>query len=232
MKNPVESFYCRLINTEEVSKIIETLDKKKTEDIYKIPIRIVKDLGEYISKPLAHIFNASFTQGIFPDKLKLAKIIPLYKGGDQSTLKNFRPISILPIFDKILEKLMHVRLNSFIKKHKILNNAQYGFQKHKSTSLALIDLLNKVSQSLKKKLFSCCVFLDLAKAFDTVSYEIMLQKLSHYGIRGVTNNWFKLYLSNRKQCVSVGNSLSTPLPINFGLLSWDLYFSFCTSTIS
>ena len=217
MKRPLNSFYCRLTNAEEVSEIIESLDRNKTEDIYKIPIRVLKDLNEEISGPLAQIYNASFSKGVFPDKLKLAKVIPLHKGGDQSTPKNFRPISILPIFDKILEKLMHSRLVSYIRKHKILNNAQYGFQKHKSTSLAILDLLNKISQSLKEKNFSCCVFLDLAKAFDTVSHEILLQKLDYYGIRGISNAWFRSYLSKRKQCVSVDGMLSTPQPITYGV---------------
>ena len=217
MTSPVDSFYCRLTNEEEVGEVIESLNQNKTEDIYRIPIRVLKDLKEGISEPLAEIFNTSFSKGVFPDKLKLAKVIPLHKGGDQSTPKNFRPISILPIFDKILEKLMHSRLISYIKKHKILNNAQYGFQKHKSTSMAIIDLLDKVSQSLKNKSFSCCVFLDLAKAFDTVSHEILLKKLEHYGIRGISNNWFRSYLSNRKQSVSVNNKLSTELPISYGV---------------
>ena len=153
--NPIDSFYCRLTNNEEVSKIIDSLDVHKAEDIYKFPIRIVKDLKNQISEPLVQIINSSFSVGTFPERLKLAKVKPLYKGGDQNLPKNYRPISILPIFDKIVERLMHTRLQSFLRKQNILNSAQYGFQRNKSTSLAIMDLLKEVSNSLQNKLLSC-----------------------------------------------------------------------------
>ena len=169
--NPTNSFYCRQTTKEEVSKIIESLDSNKTEDIYKFPIQLIKDLKDEISGPLVSIINSSLNDGIFPEKLKFAKVIPLFKGGDPTFPKNYRPISVLPIFDKILEKLMYTRLMSFITKNGILNNAQYGFQKRKSTSHAILDMLENISQSLLKKSFSCCLFLDLAKAFDTVNHS-------------------------------------------------------------
>ena len=217
MDQPLNSFYCSRTTEEEVSKLIQSLDHRKAIDIYNFPIRIIKDLKDEISLPLSNIINSSFNEGVFPDKLKLAKVIPLHKGGDHSIPKNFRPISILPIFDKIIEKLMHKRLTSFLKKHQTFNNSQYGFQKNKSTSMAILDLMEKVSLALTKKFKSCCIFLDLAKAFDTVSHKILLQKLKHYGVRGVTNDWFSSYLSNRKQCVKISNSVSNPLSINCGV---------------
>ena len=105
VNKPLGSFVCSLTTDKEVSDLIDSLDYKKAKDIYNFPIRIIKE----ISSPLVEIINSSFSEGIFPDKLKLAKVIPLHKGGDQSIPKNFRPISILPIFDKIIEKLMHKR---------------------------------------------------------------------------------------------------------------------------
>ena len=217
IEKPLNSFYCSLTTVEEVSKLIESLDHRKAIDIYNFPIRIIKDLNEEIALPLSQIINASFEEGIFPEKLKLAKVIPLHKGGDQSIPKNYRPISILPIFDKIIEKLMHKRLTSYLSKHKIFNSSQYGFQRNKSTSMAILDLLEKISKSLLEKSRSCCVFLDLAKAFDTVSHEILLAKLEHYGVRGISNEWFRSYLFNRKQSVAISNTLSNPLTINCGV---------------
>jgi len=109
-------------------------------------------MSEQIAMPFSHIVNKSFTTGIFPVKLKMAKVIPLSKGGDQCEIKNYRPISILPIFDKIIEKLMHTRMTSFLDKHKIINPCQYGFQKHRSTTLAIIDVLSKISEAQKRVL--------------------------------------------------------------------------------
>ena len=168
LKNPVrESLFCTATNEEEVSKIISSLDIKKTEDIYKFPIKIIKDIKDEISLPLSCVINKSFSTGVFPDALKLAKVIPLFKGGDRCLPKNYRPISILPIFDKIFERLIHQRLITFIEKHKIISNSQYGFQKMKNTTLATLDMLHKISEAQLRKNPSCCIFLDLAKAFDT-----------------------------------------------------------------
>ena len=166
---------------------------------------------------MSYIINLSFSNGTFPDKLKIAKVVPLYKGGDKSVAKNYRPISILPIFDKIIERLMHDRLLSFLSKYKLINPTQYGFQKHKSTTHAIIDVLTKINATPSSNKVSCCVFLDLAKAFDTVNHTILLSKLWHYGIRGKQNDWFRSYLSNRKQCVSINNSLSTAVSMSHGV---------------
>ncbi|XP_057299070.1 uncharacterized protein LOC130629748 [Hydractinia symbiolongicarpus] len=218
LTNPVsDSFFCNAVTHEEMTSTIMSLDDKKAIDIYHFPIKIWKDVDEIIANPLCKIVNESFSSGIFPDKLKLAKVLPLFKSGDRYEAKNYRPISILPIFDKIIERLMHTRLVSFLDCFNIINTAQYGFQKHKSTNHAIFEVINKVSQALKNKTPSSCVFLDLAKAFDTVDHTILLRKLHHYGIRGIQNKWFASYLTDRKQSVSILNSLSPPLSIQCGV---------------
>ena len=120
------------------------------------PISVIKDLTNEISTPLAHIINGSLTNAVFPDTLKLAKVhlklIPLFEGGDQCSPNNYRPISILPIFEKVIENLMHNRLIYFLNKHNILNSSQYGFQKKKrSTTQAILDMLNHVSNATTNK---------------------------------------------------------------------------------
>ena len=151
--------------------------------------------------PLTHVLNQSIAQGIFPIELKTAKIIPLFKGGDTMLLNNYRPVSILPIFSKVLEKLMYNRLFSFLSKNKLLYKYQFGFRKGYSTNMALITLVDKILTAINNGEYVIGVVLDLRKAFDTVNHEILLKKLYKYGIRGVAYNWFESYLHNRAQFV-------------------------------
>ena len=130
---------------------------------------------------------------------------------------NYRPISLLPLFGKLLEKLVHARMYSFLIKHKLIVGNQYGFQKNKSTEHAIFDIHSQVIDSFENQEIPCCIFLDFAKAFDTVNHEILLKKLLHYGFRGSTHNWLTSYLSNRTQCVQIGDELSDFKPINCGV---------------
>ena len=131
--------------------------------------------------------------------------------------KNFRPISLLPIFNKIFEKIIHSRLTSFIEKYNILYKRQYGFQKGKSTEYALIDIQENILQILENKELPCCVFLDFAKAFDTVNHKILLGKLHHYGIRGTALQLIESYLTDREQCVQVNDVTSGYEPVTHGV---------------
>ena len=148
----------------------------------------------------------SFSSGYYPDKLKIVKVIPIHKGGSTQDLNNFRSISLLSIFDKIIEKIIHARLYEFLELHNVLYENQFGFRKNNSTIFALIQITEKIKESIDKGKFGCGIFIDLRKAFDTVNHEILLLKLEHYGIRGTMLNWFKSYLCNRKQYVLNGES--------------------------
>ena len=130
---------------------------------------------------------------------------------------NYRPISLLPIFSNILEKLMHSRVYSFLQDQNILLKSQYGFQKNKSTEHAILDIQSKIIDAYENKETPCCIFMDFAKAFDTVNHSILLDKLNYYGIRGNTLKWFESYLSNREQCVQIGNHSSGLLNIKYGV---------------
>ena len=141
-------------------------------------------------------------------KLKIAKVIPIFKKGDASKNSNYRPISLLSIFSKIFEKLMHQRLYNFLEVHEILFQMQFGFRNGHSTDHALISLSERIKYTLDSNRVGCGIFIDLQKAFDTVNHTILLQKLSHYGIRGTSLLWFQSYLTGRQQYVSVNNHSS------------------------
>lgn len=211
------SFFITPTTEEEVIDIIKSLNDKKATDIYGFSVKLIKIALPVIANILSYIFNNSFLQGIFPDKLKYASITPIHKGGSKLSLNNYRPISILPLFSKVLEKIMQERLVSYLNKYNIIYEHQYGFQKNKSTSLAIMDMYSKLINAIEKKQFSCGVFLDFAKAFDTVNHKILIKKIEHYGIRGITNEWFKSYLLNRYQKVKIGNTLSDECHIECGV---------------
>jgi hypothetical protein len=154
---------------------------------------------------ITKLFNMSISQGKFPDALKNAKVIPIHKDDSRSEMSNYRPISLLPTLSKIIEKLMYARLIDFFTKHNILYENQFGFQSKMSTEYAVNKLLNYITDTLEKNEYGVCIFLDFAKAFDTVNHDILIEKLEHYGIRGVALNWLKNYLTNRMQCTEIGD---------------------------
>ena len=160
------------------------------------------------TKHLCCLFNESFISGTIPDQLKIAKVVPIYKSKGKECLDNYQPISILPVFSKMLEKLGYRRLIDFTDINNILFSKQFGFRQKYSTSMALIEFMNDVSRAIESKLVSIGIFLDLSKAFDSVSHSYLLQKLSCYGIRRISLNWFEDYLNNRKQFVIIDQQSS------------------------
>ena len=212
-----KSFFIQPTCNEEIIEVIRDFETSKSSDVYGILPRIIKSASNSICDKLSNIFNSSFESGVFPDLLKFACVTPIFKGGSRLEVSNYRPVSILPILSKIIEKIMEKRLRNFLKSYNILYDHQFGFQKGKSTSLAILDMCHKIVESFEKKEFACNVFLDFAKAFDTVNHSILISKLEFYGIRGVAKEWFKSYLSSRYQKVKVGYSLSNNLPVNCGV---------------
>ena len=170
-----------------------------------------------ISEQLADLLNLSFTTGTFPTLLKTAKVIPIHKKDSKSNFTNYRPISLLSNLDKILEKLMHSRLSTFLNIKDIIYPLQFGFRQNYSTSYALIHLTETIKEALDQGKYGCGIFVDLQKAFDTVDHNILLGKLKHYGIRGVAYSWFESYLKDRKQYVSINGYNSKHLSISLGV---------------
>ena len=147
----------------------------------------------------------------------MAKVVPIYKQGEISLIKNYRPISILNILSKIFEKLIHRRLYTYLNDNTILNENQFGFRENRSTSQAVLNYFHYVYDRLDNGELVFSIFLDFSKAFDCVSHDVLLHKLSHYGIRGVALDWFKSYLSNRRQYVSIDETVSNSLEIKQGV---------------
>ena len=201
----------------EVINIIDSLDNNKGTGPYSIPSNMLKALKVNLSHPLTTIINMSFATGIYPDQLKIAKVIPIFKKGDKLLVSNYRPISLLSNINKIFEKLVYSRLYSFLEMHNCIYELQFGFRAKHSTQHALASLTEMVKQALDEGNFACGIFVDFAKAFDTVDHSILLKKLEHYGVRGLANNWFKSYLTNRKQYVSINGVDSTLRDMKYGV---------------
>ena len=176
-----------------------------------------KHLKNLCIKATCRLFNLSFSSGSFPFILKTAKVVPVFKKGSKLDYCNYRPISLLSNVQKTLEKLMYKRVYNFLAENNVVYDLQFSFRKKCSTSHALISLTENIRQALDEEYIGCGIFVDLQKAFDTVDHEILLSKLDYCGIRGISNNWFKSYLSNRKQFASINGYDSGLAKINCGV---------------
>ena len=214
--NYVHSFYATPVTEDEINIILKDLsDSACGWD--EIDSKIVKATRHTILQPIVHICNLSLANGIFPQQLKIAKVIPLYKGSDASLFSNYRPISVLPVFSKVLERVMYVRLIEYLNTNKILYSFQFGFRKNHSAAMALILLVDRISKALENGDFVIGLFLDFSKAFDTINYHILFAKLHHYGIRGCLLDWFKSYLTDRKQYVYYNGYSSSTQTVTCGV---------------
>ena len=191
-----KSFFISPTDEKEIIFSIYSLISNKSSGPYSIPTKILQLVKNDIAKPLSDIINLSFSTGQFPSKLKTAKVIPIFKKDSPLECSNYRPISLLSNIDKIFEKLMYSRVIKFLEK----SNCIYPLH---STNDTLINITENIRSALDNGKFACGIFVDLQKAFDTVDHAILLKKLDHYGIRGIGNSWFKSYLGNRSQFVSI-----------------------------
>jgi len=217
--NPCEqSFFLEPVDSDEIIFIINSIDNSKASGPHSIPTDILKLIKCNISVPLKEIINMSFQLGIYPNKLKIAKVNPIFKNkGDPLHFENYRPISLLSNINKIFEKLVYKRLFSFLNINNCIYELQFGFRAKYSTNHALISLTEKIREALDSGKLACGVFIDLQKAFDTVDHDILLKKLEFYGVRGLTNDWFRSYLTDRYQFTSINGFDSNHNKMKYGV---------------
>ena len=198
------------------------MDSKSSTDANGISIKLLKNIKYQISEPLSHLFSLSVSTGVFPSKLKTSKTIPIFKAGDHTCCDNYRPISLLSSISKILEKVVATNLVNHLEINNLLFDNQFGFLRGRSTLHNITKLTAKISQDLNEKKFVIGIFLDLKKAFDTVSHDILLQKLKKLGISGTPLNWFTSYLSGRSQYTVINGSNSTEQSIDISVLQGSI----------
>ena len=196
---------------------IKQLKNGKAAGPDKVPTTIVKDVGDLVSKPLSMIFNSSLANGMFPDIWKLARVTPIFKSGAKKDVNNYRPISVISIFSRILERIVHDQMFDFLLENNVITKNQSAFRKLYSTITSLICSTDYWYENIDCKKLNLTIFLDLRKAFDTVDHKIMVEKLRRYGIRNTAGNWFQSYLDHRKQFCSVNGQRSKTSEVTCGI---------------
>lgn len=201
----------------EVEFLIKNLQNDKAPGVDELNGYLIKQISSSIVVPLTAIFNMSISSGVFPDSWKIASVCPIHKDGPKDCPENYRPISLLSIFSKLLEKVVNKRLVKYLETQGLISDRQFGFRQGKSTEDAVNLLISSVTSRMDKSSKCLGVFLDLAKAFDTVSTTLLLKKLEAMGIRGIGLNWFKSYLMERRQCLRISQYKSSERPVRFGV---------------
>ena len=208
---------CRFTR-QDVMNACRLLHPKTSCDAYGLSQKVILGDMDILAPMFVHLINCSLSSGKCPDMSKIARVIPVYKNkGEKYLFTNYRPISLLPIFSKIIEKLVYNKIFHFLMRYGILFKSQYGFRKGHNTTHATLDFLKTIENAMKENELSIGVFCDLSKAFDTLDHEILLMKLDHYGIRGKWLSWIRSYLTNRQQYVDMDGTKSSLAPILYGV---------------
>ena len=190
------------LTDDEIKEDSRSLKPNKSPGYDNISLSVANETSDIFFTPLKYIFNHSLQQGIFSENLKIAKVSPIYKKDEEFLPTNYRPVSVLPCFSKLLERIMYNCLFKYLSENSIIYEKQFGFQTSHSTEHAILLLANQLYQSFNESKFTLGIFIDLSKAFDTVDHKILTKKLELYGIKGWNLGWFESYLSNRKQFIT------------------------------
>ena len=202
---------------DEVTKLCKDIGPLKSSGMDKISSRVCKDAFSVIGRQLVHMFNCSLSSATFPEAWKIAKVVPLFKGGARDEVGNYRPVSLLPLPGKLLEKIVHARITDFWENNNYLSGNQGGFRKGFSTVSTISDLTDDFFEQINRGNTTLAAFVDLRKAFNTVNLEILIKKLGKAGVRNNILAWCEDYLSNRQQCTYANGITSNLLPITCGV---------------
>jgi len=196
------------LSTKDIRNIIKSLITKNSHGYDEVSTKLLKLSSPFILSPLTHICNKSLTLGIFLDHLKYSEIKPLFKKGDKLNISNYRPISLLSSFSKVLDKAAYIQLYKHCRKHNILVDEQFGFRTKLATTDAIFKLINEVQMALNEKIIVGGIFCNWENAFNSINHDILISKLNLYGVEGKTLLWFKSYFSNRYQRVILNNNVN------------------------
>ena len=218
LTNPINCrFAFHSIDNTDTLRIIKNMKTSRSRGHDGISSELLKLITGDISKCITLIINQSLHSGIFPDKLKIAKVTPIHKKGDIQLITNFRPISVLPVISKIFETVICDQLSHYLESNNLLCPQRYGFTKNSSTELAALEVIDRLLNQLNKHKIPINLYLDLAKAFDSLNHGILLDKLEYYGVQNKAKDLLESYLSNRKQFVQIGEIVSKIKPISMGV---------------
>ena len=211
------SFEFEEVDESFVLRELSLLKTNKATGLDQINAKLLKDSTSTIASSLTKIFNASLLSQTFPDIWKNGKITPLFKSNDPTSPNNYRPITILPIISKIMERIVHRQVYKFLREHNLITSEQFGFRPNLSTNIALTRVTEEILINIDNKLITGAVFIDLRKAFDTVDHTLLIAKLKNIGFSAPVINWFTSYLSSRTVVTSINNITSTPKPVTVGV---------------
>lgn len=212
-----QKFSFQPIEVSSIAKQLSSLQSKKASGLDNIPSRLLKVAAHSLAPSITYLFNLSLSNGVFPSEWKMAKVSPLCKYDARVNVGNYHPISILPIIGKIFEKEVHKQLYQYLLSNDFFHPCQHGFRANRSTQTALIKVTDEWLSNMDKVLVTGVVFLELAKAFDAVKHDFLIDKFQFLGINGKELDWFTSYLRNRYQCVYYNETLSSPHLIDIGV---------------
>ena len=214
---PNVNFKFKAVDTKIINDIIDKFAPKSSFGFDGIPMKLLKTVKDALLKPITLIINQMLATGIFPEKLKLAKVIPIYKKDDDTLFTNYRPISLLPTISKIFEKVIFKQLYAHFQEKNLFYSSQYGFREGHSTELATLELVDRITIQMDKMNTPVSIFLDLSKAFDTLNHNILLDKLKYYGISGTAHKLMSSYITERKQFVQMDDTKSDTITLTTGV---------------
>lgn len=217
VKPSLNHFQFRYTNPFEILKIIKSLKNSRSIGPDGLSIDVFKKCSDLLAHPISTIINKSFSESSVPAKLKISKTVPVFKSGPVDDYNNYRPISLLPITEKILESVVMNQLNAFLRNKSTLYNNQYGFREQSNTNTALFDIVTNIQSERDLKKVVGIIFIDLKKAFDALDRNILMKKLLGIGCKGSSYKWFKSYLTDRTQYTQINHLISKTEPITYGV---------------